>query len=98
MARLMHQIAVDPAPDVRSLRPELPEGLACAIAAALEKRPELRPADGAQMGAALRAIRAGLGDEPSAPPSALSSGAPGSDGFAATTKICVPDPRHNSEL
>ncbi|MDP3822164.1 MAG: serine/threonine-protein kinase [Burkholderiales bacterium] len=95
MARLMHQIANEPAPDVRSLRPELPEGLARAIAAALEKRPELRPADGAQMGAALRAIRAGLGDEPAPPPSPE---APGSGSFAATTKICVPDPRHNSEL
>ena len=95
MARLMHQIANEPAPDVRSLRPDLPEGLARAIAAALEKRPELRPADGAQMGAALRAIRAGLGDEPALPPSPE---APGSGSFAATSKICVPDTRHNSEL
>jgi len=98
MARLMHQIAVDPAPDVRSLRPELPEGLALAIAAALEKRPESRPADGAAMGATLRAIRAGLADEPAAPPLAPSAGAPGSGSFEVTTKICVPDPRHNSEL
>ena len=98
MARLMHQIAVDPAPDVRSLRPELPEGLALAIAAALEKRPESRPADGAAMGATLRAIRAGLADEPAAPPSAPSAAAPGSGSFEVTTKICVPDPRHNSEL
>lgn len=98
MARLMHQIAVEPAPDVRSLRPELPEGLARAIAAALEKRPELRPADGAAMGATLRAIRAGLGDEPGAPPSAPRAGAPGSGSFEATTKISIPDPRHNSEL
>lgn len=98
MARLMHQIANEPAPDVCSLRPELPEGLARVIAAALEKRPELRPADGAQMGADLRAIRAGLGAEPAAPPSAPSPEVPGSGSFAATTKICVPDPRHNSEL
>jgi eukaryotic-like serine/threonine-protein kinase len=98
MARLMHQIANAPAPDVRSLRPELPEGLARVIAAALEKRPEARPVDGAQMGAALRAIRAGLGDEPAAPPRSASPDAPGSGSFEATTKICVPDPRHNSEL
>ncbi len=98
MARLMHQIAVDPAPDVRSLRPELPEGLARAIAAALEKQPELRPADGALMGATLRAIRAGLGDEPAAAQRAASGATPGSGSFEATTKICVPDPRHNSEL
>ena len=98
MARLMHQIAHEPAPDVRSLRPELPAGLALAIAAALEKRPELRPADGAQMGAGLRAIRAGLKDEPAAPQRARSPEPPGSGSFEATTKICAPDPRHNSEL
>ncbi len=98
MARLMHQIAHEPAPDVRSLRPELPEGLAQAIAAALEKRPELRPADGALMGATLRAIRAGLGDAPAAPQPVAPGSTPGSGSFEATTKICVPDPRHNSEL
>ena len=99
MARLMHQIAVDPAPDVRTLRPELPASLALLIANALEKRPELRPADGAQMGARLRAIRAGLGDdEPAAPQRAEPPAAPGSGSFEATTKICVPDPRHNSDL
>ena len=98
MARLMHQIANEPAPDVRSLRPELPEGLARAIAAALEKRPELRPADGALMGATLRAIRAGLGDELAPAQCAMSAAPPGSGSFAATTKICAPDPRHNSQL
>jgi eukaryotic-like serine/threonine-protein kinase len=98
MARLMHQIANEPAPDVRSLRPELPEGLARAIAAALEKRPELRPADGALMGATLRALRAGLGDQPAPPRPAVSRETPGSGGFEATTKISIPDPRHNSEL
>jgi eukaryotic-like serine/threonine-protein kinase len=96
MARLMHQIANEPAPDVRSLRPELPAALAQLIAAALEKRPESRPADGARMAAALRAIGAGLGAEPAQP---LPGGPPpGSGSFAATTKICVAEPRHNSEL
>ena len=95
MARLMHQIANEPAPDVRSLRSELPAALAQLIAALLQKRPDLRPADGAQLGAGLRAIRAGLGAEPAGP---LQPGAPGSDSFAATTKISVADPRHNSEL
>ena len=95
MARLMHQIANEPAPDVRSLRPGLPAALAQLVAAALEKRPEARPADGARMGAALRAIRAGLGDEPAGP---LRAEAPGSGSFEATTKISVADPRHNSEL
>ena len=95
MARLMHQIAVDPAPDVRSLRPGLPAALAQLVAAALEKRPEARPADGARMGAALREIRADLGDEPAA---SLHGAAPGSGSFEATTKISVADPRHNSQL
>ena len=95
MARLMHQIAVDPAPDVRSLRPGLPAALAQLIAAALEKRPEARPADGARMGTALREIRADLGDEPAA---SLHGAAPGSGSFEATTKISVADPRHKSQL
>jgi eukaryotic-like serine/threonine-protein kinase len=96
MARLMHQIANEPAPDVRSLRPELPAALAQLIAAALEKRPESRPADGARMAAALRAIGAGLGADPAGPPPG--GPPPGSGSFAATTKICVAEPRHNSEL
>ncbi|MEO8059350.1 MAG: serine/threonine-protein kinase [Burkholderiales bacterium] len=95
MARLMHQIANEPAPDVRSLRPGLPAALARLIAAALEKRPEARPADGARLGAALRTIRSGLGAEPAGP---AAGSAPDSGSFAATTKISVADPRHNSEL
>ena len=46
MAALMRQIANEPAPDVRTLRPELPEALADVVALALEKRPEVRYADG----------------------------------------------------
>lgn len=42
MAKLMQQIAIQPAPDLRQLRAELPESLALVIALALEKRPELR--------------------------------------------------------
>ena len=96
MARLMNQIANEPAPDVRSLSAELPPALAQLIAAALEKRPELRPADGARMAAALRAIGAGLGAEPAG--RLLGGAPPGSGSFAATTKISVTEPRHNSEL
>ncbi len=95
MARLMHQIAVDPAPDVRSMRSELPAALAQLISAALEKRPELRPADGTHMAAALRAIRAALSADPAGP---LQAAPPGSGSFEATTKICATDPRHNSQL
>ena len=58
MAQLMNQIANDPAPDVRTLRPELPEELANVIALALEKRPEVRYADGGQLATDLRAVAA----------------------------------------
>ncbi len=46
MGRLMHQIANDMAPDVRSVRPELSQALAAVVARALEKRPEARYQDG----------------------------------------------------
>ena len=42
MSQLMYQIANEPAPDIRLLRPELPETLANVVALALEKRPEMR--------------------------------------------------------
>ena len=63
MGRLMHQIANEPAPDVRSLRPELPEALARVIARALEKRVEARYADGDQLAADLLAVAAALAPE-----------------------------------
>ena len=44
------------APDVRSLRPELPESLANIVALALEKHPETRYATGRQMAEDLRAV------------------------------------------
>jgi len=58
MAQLMNQIANESAPDVRTLRPELPEALANVVALALEKRPEVRYADGVQMATDLRAVAA----------------------------------------
>lgn len=56
MARLMQQIATEPAPDVRTHRPGLPESLALVLAVALEKRPELRYASGEQMARDLEAV------------------------------------------
>ena len=56
MARLMYAIVNETAPDVRSLRPELPEALARIVAQALEKRAERRPTDAGQMAAGLRAV------------------------------------------
>jgi len=90
MARLMFQIANEPAPDVRSLRPELPEALANVVALAVEKRPEVRYADGRQMAADLRAVAAQLGA--AGPP----ADAGPRDDFEKTVTFSRPDPRHNS--
>jgi eukaryotic-like serine/threonine-protein kinase len=56
MAALMYAIANTPAPDVRSVRPELPQTLAEVVALALEKRPEVRYADGEQLALDLRTV------------------------------------------
>lgn len=104
MATLMQQIAHEAAPDVRGLRPELPESLANVVALALEKRPELRYADGRQMAADLHAVALQISSEP--------AGLAGSDAgttdsadvpntsesrnFEETMKFLRTDPRHNS--
>jgi serine/threonine-protein kinase len=98
MAKLMYQIANDPAPDVRSLRPELPEALANAVALALEKRPEVRYADGRQFAADLRTIAAAWGPATAWPAAVPDAPPPESDGFAATVRFSRDDPRHNSSL
>jgi eukaryotic-like serine/threonine-protein kinase len=87
MAQLMHQIANDAAPDVRTLRPELPEALANVVALALEKRPELRYADGHQLAADLLAVA----DAPGV------TGPLVSGGFEATAGFSRTDPRHNAD-
>ncbi|WP_431288333.1 serine/threonine-protein kinase [Roseateles chitinivorans] len=56
MATLMHQIMNQPAPDVRRLRPELPESLAMVVALSLEKRPELRYQRGDTMAQDLESV------------------------------------------
>ncbi len=58
MAALIRAIANDTAPDVRTLRPELPQSLAEVVALALEKHPDVRYADGDAMAADLRAVAA----------------------------------------
>jgi serine/threonine protein kinase len=99
MATLMHQIANEVAPDVRSLRPDLPEGLARAVALALEKRPEARYASGQLLAADLRAVATRLQAENKQPqPLAASSVPPDSSGFAATVKMERSDTGHNSSL
>jgi len=90
MAKLMFEIANASAPDVRTLRPELPQTLADVVALALEKRPETRYGDGREMARDLRAVLALL--EPDAvgvPP--VQPAPPGaSDPFADTVKTQRP--------
>jgi len=90
MAKLMHQIANETAPDIRSLRPELPQELADVVALALEKRPEVRYADGGQMAQDLRTLVAAM---LAAPPA--ESGA--AEEFEKTVTFSRVEPRHNSE-
>jgi eukaryotic-like serine/threonine-protein kinase len=66
MGTLLRQIAQEAAPDVRSIRPELPAALADVVALALQKRAAYRYADGLQMAADLHAVLAWL-DAPAAP-------------------------------
>lgn len=109
MAKLMYQIANVPAADIRTLRPDLPEALAVIVALALEKRPELRYADGEQFAADLRSVlalcepaesvRPPWGEAAMDVPASVSDAPTPAESteFEATTKISRPDPRHNSE-
>lgn len=99
MAKLMYQIANDPAPDVRTLRPELPEALANVVALALEKRPEVRYADGRQFATDLRKIAVGWGPVDLASAVAVADGTtppPAADAYAETVRLDRADPGHNS--
>jgi serine/threonine-protein kinase len=98
MAELMRSIVNDPAPDVRTLRPELPEALANVVALALEKRVELRYADGTQMADDLLAVVRLMEAQPApALPPAGANGAPAAARFDATAEFSRGDPRHNAE-
>ncbi|MDR7299626.1 serine/threonine-protein kinase [Pelomonas aquatica] len=84
MARLMQQIATEPAADVRIHRPELPESLALVLAVALEKRPELRYPSGEQMARDLDAVLVmDLQAEPAAPDATM----PQDPAFAQTLRL-----------
>nr|WP_249661414.1 serine/threonine-protein kinase [Variovorax sp. PCZ-1] len=62
MAELMYKIANEEAPDIRVIRPQIPEKLADVVAMSLSKRPETRYQDGEQFAADLRAVMSLLGD------------------------------------
>jgi serine/threonine-protein kinase len=93
----MQQIATVPAPDIRSVRAELPEALALVLALSLEKRPELRYNDGEQMARDLDAVLViSLQTEPGA-------ASPGLDlplddpGFAQTMRLTPPEAGQNPQ-
>ena len=104
MARLMSRIANEPAPDIRTLRPEVSEALANVVALALEKRPEMRYADGHQMAQDLRACAAieakaqGLRTRAAAPAGVMLDGLAQSAQFGRTQRFERPDPGHNSRF
>ncbi len=54
MAELMYKIANEDAPDIRIIRPEIPQKLADVVARSLAKRPDGRYQDGEQFAADLR--------------------------------------------
>jgi len=62
MAALMRQITEQCAPDIRTLRPQLPVALAELLARTLEKRVEMRQGDAGQLALGLREIAAGMTD------------------------------------
>jgi len=54
LGALLAQVAREPAPDLRGLRPDLPPALALVVARTLAKRPDGRPADGDALARELR--------------------------------------------
>jgi serine/threonine-protein kinase len=101
MATLMYQIANQPAPDVRSLRPGLPEALANIVALALEKRSEVRYSDGKTIAADLLAVAAEMAARPAggatAGPVSGATEPTESGAFEETVKLSPVDPRHNPD-
>lgn len=58
MSELMYKIANEEAPDIRIIRPELPQSLADIVALSLSKRPETRYQTGDQFAVDLRSVMA----------------------------------------
>jgi len=71
MSELMYKIANEEAPDIRIIRPDLPQALADVVALSLSKRPETRYQTGDQFAADLRNIMVLLGGVVQVPSSAM---------------------------
>jgi serine/threonine-protein kinase len=91
MAELMYKIANEEAPDIRIIRPEIPERLANVVALSLAKRPEARYQNGDQFAADLRSVWAEMTG--AAPDSGF-----GASGFGAPTSGFGPIMRPDSEV
>lgn len=93
IAELIKSVTSQKAPDVRTLRPSLPQAVAEVVALALEKQPELRYRNGIDLATDLRLVAAALpessgpGDIPTPrPPASVEDVAP-----AARTRWQEPD-------
>jgi serine/threonine protein kinase len=73
LGELLRQVAREPAPDVRSLRPELSPAVAAIVAKALQKQPAQRHADGDEWADELAALREQLEPAPAPGPKATHS-------------------------
>jgi serine/threonine-protein kinase len=67
IARLMYKIANEQAPDIRTIRPELPKKLSTIVAFAMNKQAEARYQDGEKFAADLRAVIAEMARVPTVP-------------------------------
>jgi serine/threonine-protein kinase len=75
MAELMYKITNEAAPDIRIVRPELPETLAMVVARSMSKQSETRYQDGDQFAVDLRKILVDLAAAPMAASAPVSSSA-----------------------
>ena len=83
MAELMYKIANEQAPDIRTVRKDLPDRLAQVVAYALQKSPENRYQDGVTMAIDLQAALVGEGDATAR----TAQGNPSAPAFQATLKL-----------
>jgi eukaryotic-like serine/threonine-protein kinase len=67
LGELLRRVAYEPAPDLRSRRPDLPAALAALLEALLAKRAEQRPAGAAAVADALQALRPPDAGDPPGP-------------------------------
>lgn len=77
VSSVLYRVVNDPAPRLRSVRPDAPEALDDLLARLMEKSPEARPADGHQVARELKAILESAGGVPAdlvLPPPAVEGG------------------------